>query len=270
MSWASATQTLRALQDSATSLAQLAPMHETLVQTAQRRRWAPVIAGSGLTADQLITVEASPAYGPLVAALRRAEHDGHPMCRVLPALVATAPLDVRDDTADDVAPARDLAAVLHHRVTAWHERAISPPGFRAEPLIGGLITPAGQLGTDVPEDQRAAIEQVQALMRSRANALIQQTLHEPPSWLRALGAPPADPRRRNRWLVTVEMIAAYRDRYRVPEHGHPLGDPDPADPNQRIARRRALAASQQARAAAAPHRRTPSTTAHPGRQLPSL
>jgi hypothetical protein len=60
---ASATQTLRALQDSATSLAQLAPMHETLVQTAQRRRWAPIIAGSGLTADELAAVEDHPRTG---------------------------------------------------------------------------------------------------------------------------------------------------------------------------------------------------------------
>jgi len=205
----SATQTLRALQDQATSLAQLAPIHETLVQTAQRHRWAAVIAGSGLTVDQLRRVEASPAYGPLVAALRRADYDGHPMQRVLPALVAAAPLDVPNDTTDDAAAARDLAAVLHHRVTGWHERAMPSPGHRPEPLIGGLITPAGQLDAHVPADQRGAIEQIEALMTSRVDAVTRQVLRNPPTWLRRLGTPPADPRRRPTWVAAVELIAAF-------------------------------------------------------------
>ena len=102
--------------------------------------------------------------------------------------VTTRPANVR--------PARDLAAVLHHRVTVWHERTMPPTGHRTEPLIGGLITPAGQLDTDVPAEQRTAIEQLEALMTSRARALTQQALQNPPTWLRALGAPPADPRRR--------------------------------------------------------------------------
>ncbi len=266
----SATQTLRALQDDATSLAQLAPMHETLVQTAQRQRWASVIAGSGLTVAQLARVEASPAYGPLVAALRRAEYDGHPMQRVLPALVATAPLDVPNHTTEDAAMARDLAAVLHHRVTAWHERATPPPGQRGEPLIGGLITPAGPLDTDVPVDQRAAIEQLEALMTSRVAAVTRQVLQNPPSWLRALGAPPADPRRRSTWVTAVGLIAAYRDRYQVPEHGHPLGQPDAPDPNQRIARRRAIAPGHRARTATTSRLITLPTTVLAVRNSPSL
>ena len=265
----SATQTLRALQEGATSLAQLAPMHETLVQTAQRQRWARVIAGSGMTDDQVRQVEASPGYGPLVAALRRAEHDGNPMQRVLAALIAAAPLDTRNDTSEDVATARDLAAVLHHRVTTWHERTAPSPGHRAEPLVGGCITPAGHLDTDMPADQRAAVEQLEALMTSRSAALTQHLLQNPPTWLRALGAPPADPRRRATWITAVGLIAAYRDRYQVPEHGHPLGDPEPADPNQRIARRRALGASRQARAATTARPRTFSTAARPVRDSPS-
>jgi hypothetical protein len=265
----SGTQTLRALQDEATSLAQLAPIHETLVQAAQRQRWTAVIAASDLTSKQTEQVLASPAYGPLVAALRRAEHDGHPMHRVLPALVAAAPLVTHDDGADDVAP-RDLGAVLRHRVTAWHERATLPPGWPAEPLIGGLITPAGQLGAEVPADQRAAIEQLEALMTSRVKATTRQLLQNPPSWLRALGAPPADARHRNTWLTAIEAIATYRDRYRVPEHGHPLGDPVSVDPNQHIARRRALAASRRARATTGSRPPTPSPAAQATRNSPSL
>ncbi len=266
----SATQTLRALHDEATSLAQLAPIHETLVQTAQRQRWATVIAGSGLTDGQLRRVETSPAYGPLVAAMRRADHDGHPMHRMLPALIAAAPLDVRDGTTDNAAPARDLAAVLHRRVTTWHEHAASPQGHRAAPLIGGLVTPAGHLDTDVPADQRGAIEQLEALMTSRVAALTRQALQHPPTWLRALGTPPADPRRRSAWVGAVGVIAAYRDRYDVPEHGHPLGEPDPPDPNQRAGRRRAVAAGRLARTPTRGRPITQPSAAHPDRNAPSL
>ncbi|MGH8890687.1 MAG: ATP-dependent DNA helicase, partial [Acidothermaceae bacterium] len=127
----SATETLRALQDDATSLARLAPIHEILIQTAQRQRWHGLVATCGLGTEQTEHVLASPAFGPLVAALRRAEHDGHPMHRVLPALLAGVALDVRSDETDDGAePVRDLAAVLHYRVTSWHENASLPPGHR--------------------------------------------------------------------------------------------------------------------------------------------
>ena len=62
----------------------------------------------------------SPAYGPSVAALRRAEHDGHPMHRVLPALVAAAPLAIAEN--EEGNDANDGA----------QPRATSPPSFITE------------------------------------------------------------------------------------------------------------------------------------------
>jgi hypothetical protein len=249
----SATETLCALYDDASSLAQLAPIHETLVQDAQRQHWATVIAGCGFTAEQGEQVLSSPAYGPLVAALRRAEHDGHPLHRVLPALVAAAPLDAGDNDPNRTAPARDLAAVLHHRVTAWHDHTQPPQGGRAQPLIGGIIAPAGELGSDIPLDQRAAIHEVEALITGRVHTVTRQLLTDPPTWLlRALGRPPADPRRRDTWINAAGTIAAYRDRYSVPDHGHPLGEPDPADRAQRRSRDLALVTARQVRDLNAP------------------
>ena len=265
----SATQTLRALQDDATSLAQLAPIHETLVQSAQHQWWTSVIKSSGLTDGLFVQVETSPAYGPLVAALRRAENDGHPIQRVLPALIAAAPLDGGSHP-DDGAPARDLAAVLHRRVTTWHESTSPAPGHPSRPLIGGMIAPAGHLGPEGPADQRAAIEQLETLMTRRVDSLTQQVLENQPSWLRALGAPPADPRRRTTWTAAVGLVASYRDRYQLPDHGHPLGDPEPADPNQRLARRRALAASRATRTTGASRPITQSPAPHATRNSPSL
>src|SRR5450432_932485 len=131
-------------------------------------------------------------------ALRRAEHDGHPMHRVLPALVDAAPLHAAENDPTQSAPAHDIAAVLHHRVTAWHDHSQPSQGGRVEPLFGGIITPAGPLGDDIPVDQRAAIEQVEALITSRIDTVTRQLVADPPTWLlRALGRPPADPRRRN-------------------------------------------------------------------------
>jgi hypothetical protein len=269
----SATETLRALYDDASSLAQLAPIHETLVQQAQRHRWATVIADCGLTAEQREQVLNSPAYGPLVAALRRAGHDGHPMHRVLPALAAAAPLDNRGDTSGGIAQARDLAAVLHHRVTAWHDRTRPPQGGRAQPLIGGIITPAGPLGADIPVDQRVMIEQVEALITSRVDTVTRQLLADPPTWLlRALGRPPADAHRRDMWINAAETIAAYRDRYAVPDHGHPLGADNPADPAQRRNRAVALVAAGRVRDlnAPKPFRRSAHGTEAAIHSMPSL
>jgi conjugative relaxase-like TrwC/TraI family protein len=270
---ASATETLRALQDDATSLGALAPIHETLVQEIQRHHWAKVITGCGLTPDQSEQVLTSPAYGPLVAALRRAENDGHPMHRVLPALAAAAPLAIPEneegnEANDGAQPARDIAAVLHHRVTHWHEHTPRTQG-RQPQLIGGIITPVGQLD-GAPTDQVDAVHQLETLMANRVNALVRQALQRPPAWLRALGPPPADPRRRASWTQAVTVIAAYRDRYTVPEHGHPLGTIDIADPDQALARRRALAVGRQARTVTSSLRRTAVATTQSPHQTPSL
>ncbi|MGH3266553.1 MAG: hypothetical protein ACRDNS_31700, partial [Trebonia sp.] len=251
--------------------AQLAPIHETLVQAAQRQRWQRVIRGCGLTAEQTEHVLGSAAFGPLVAALRRAEHDGHPMHRVLPALIATAPLDAGTNEAGDRnEPARDIAAVLHHRVTSWHEHATTPPEYRPVPLIGGLITTAGTLDEQTPPDQREAITQLESLMVTRVETLTQQAVASPPRWLRFLGPSPTDPRRRANWTRAVALIAAYRDRHNIPEHAHPLGEVDIRDPDRRLAYRRALAAGRQARAATASGPVRASAAAHAARNSPSL
>jgi conjugative relaxase-like TrwC/TraI family protein len=258
----SATETLRGLQDGATSLARLAPIHETLVQAAQRARWTSLIAACGLGAEQTGRVLASQAFGPLVAALRRAEHDGHPTQRVLPALVVAAPLVVRSSETDEAAaPIRDVAGVLHHRVVSWHENATPSPGHRATPLIGGLIATAGTLGEQTPKDQCEAITELESLIAARVKTLTQQAISNPPGWLRQLGAPPADPGRRAIWTHAVAVIAAYRDRYNMPDRGHPLGAAEPSDPAQRRDRSVALAAARQARTAASAVRPAAAATA---------
>jgi conjugative relaxase-like TrwC/TraI family protein len=244
----SATQTLRVLQDGASSLAQLAPIHETLVHTAQQRHWADLITSSALTAEQTHQVLASAAYGPLVAALRRLEHDGYDTDRVLPALVAAAPLGGAHDDADgDPAPARDVAAVLHHRVSRWHDYPTWPRDYPFAGLIGGLIVPANNLDTDTPRDQRDAINQLEDLMRARVKTLTQQAISTPAPWLRELGDAPRDRRQSAYWIQAVGVIAAYRDRYNIPDYADHLGYPGDRDPDRAVAYQRAIDAHRQAR-----------------------
>jgi conjugative relaxase-like TrwC/TraI family protein len=245
----SATQTLRTLQDDATSLAQLAPIHETLVHTAQQRHWADLITTSDLTADQADQVLASPAYGPLVAALRQVEHDGHPTQTVLAAVIAERPLSTPAGDADgSVAPALDVAAVLHHRVNNWQRGTRSTHG-RPEALIGGFITPAQTLPDDTPVDQREAISQLETLMRARVEHLTEQAIATRPAWMRPLGPAPRDPRAHAPWLHAVATIAAYRDRYTIPDNDHTVGEADFRDPGCDHAHHAALTARHHARSA---------------------
>ncbi|MGH8890029.1 MAG: hypothetical protein ACRDV3_09800, partial [Acidothermaceae bacterium] len=157
-------------------------------------------------------------------------------------------------TDDGAEPARDLAAVLHHRVASWHEHATPAPGHRPTALIGGLILRAEMFDDQTPHDQRESISELEALMTARVETLTRQAISDPPRWLRQLGTPPADPRQRVIWTNAVAVIAGYRDRYTILDHGHPLGDAHISDPDRRLAHRRALTAARQARAATA---RTP-------------
>jgi hypothetical protein len=124
---------IQASWDAAEGLVQLHAEYLTIARAAQADRWAALIGNVGLGAEQVAAVHASDAYGPLVAALRDAEARGLDVDHALPQLVAVRPL----------ADADDVAAVLHHRVDTWVERAAS----RRQPttdLIAGLIARQGR------------------------------------------------------------------------------------------------------------------------------
>ena len=89
----------------------LAAEYETLARAAQRQRWDDLLGRSGLEPGRLEQVRQSPAYGPLLAALRDAEAHGLDVEQTLPRLVAARPLD----------DAEDPAAVLRDRVERWTE-----------------------------------------------------------------------------------------------------------------------------------------------------
>ncbi len=108
----SARQVLRAEQDRWGSAAQFTAEHDTIATVVDRDRWVALLRRSGLDPEQADAVLASDAFGPLCAALRRAEAAGHHADMLVPVLVGQRTLLDADD----------VAAVLHHRVVALTDR----------------------------------------------------------------------------------------------------------------------------------------------------
>lgn len=228
----SAHETIQAEQDAWSGIAQLAGEYETIAAAAQHDRWATLIHHSGLTPQQADAALASPAFGPLTAALRAAEANGHNPGTLLPRLVASRPLDDADD----------IAAILHHRITtATTPRTGSSRPAPAPRLIAGLIPEAAGPMT---AEMRLALDHRQHLIQQRAEALAETAIAGGASWTRDLGVPPGDPRRRQAWLRHVQTIAAYRDRYHIVDDT-PLGPP-PHGTAQRVDAARASTALHRA------------------------
>jgi hypothetical protein len=190
----------------------LASEYETVARAAQQQRWDDLLDRSGLEPGRLEQVRQSPAYGPLLAALRDAEVHGD-VGQTLPELVAIRPLD----------DAEDPAAVLRDRVERWAEVVGSSPRA-GRSLIAGLIPRAVDV-TD-PDIARGLEERDEAMQR-RARALAEEAIERNQIWVRRLGIPPTDPRAKQRWIEAVTTVVAYRDRWNVDDDHLPLGPKGP-------------------------------------------
>jgi hypothetical protein len=208
----SAHQTIVSEQTRYGGTAQLAAEYDTIAAVAQRPRWTRLIRGSGLTEQQASQVVASDAFGPLTAALRRADAHGLTPERVLPQLIDVRSLD----------GAGDLAAVLQHRLDACVARqARQRVSQREARLIVGLIPHAdGPMAADM----RTALNERQKLIEQRATELARTAVAERQPWTRHLGPAPTDPHHRRAWSRDVRTIAAYRDRHAITSDT-PLGQP---------------------------------------------
>jgi hypothetical protein len=201
----------------------LAAEYETLARAAQQQRWDDLLDRSGLEPQHLEQVRQSPAYGPLLAALRHAEAHGLDVEQTFPRLVAVRPLD----------DAEDPAAVLRDRVDRWAQTTGS--ARRADTnLIAGLIPRA--VGVTDPDMVRGLEDRDEAMQR-RARALAEQAIERNEAWVRRLGIPPTDPRARERWIEAVTTVVAYRDRWNVDDNQLPLGPKGPARTIEAISQR---------------------------------
>lgn len=232
----SAHQTIEAEYELCAGIDRIAAELETIAAAAQHQRFAELLQRSGLTSEQHAAVLGSTAFGPLSAALRRAEAYHHDLETLLPRIVGQHGLDDADD----------VAAVLRYRM--GKVASSTPPGCKTRPiLIAGLIPePLGPMS----DEERHAIDGRKQLIEGRARTLAEQALaaHEP--WTRRLGTPPVGRNERARWLDALTTVAAYRDRYDITTN-QPVGVGAKSDA-QREDRRLAVLAARLTTAIAAP------------------
>jgi hypothetical protein len=204
----SAHETLERAQRHTEDFSVLAAEYETLARAAQQQRWDDLLDRSGLEPCRLEQVRQSPAYGPLLAALRDAEARGLDVEGTFPKLVAARPLN----------DAADPAAVIHGRVDRWAQAAGSRRRAGTN-FIAGLIPRAA--GVTDPDMARALDERDQA-MRRRARELAELAVEQGQAWVRRLNMSPSNPAERERWIEAVSTIAAYRDRWNIDNDYRPL------------------------------------------------
>jgi conjugative relaxase-like TrwC/TraI family protein len=180
-------------------LVRLSAEYLTIAKEAQADRWEALLERSGLTDIELESVRTSDAHGPLLVAFREAEARGLDIETTFPKLAQVRTM----------AGAADPAAVLHGRVDRWTEAAGSKRRA-ADNLIAGLIPRAR--GVTNP-DMLQALEERDQAMEQRARTLAETAIAKRIPWVRQLGAPPADPLRREAWMADVATVAAYRERW---------------------------------------------------------
>ncbi|MFF0341775.1 ATP-dependent RecD-like DNA helicase [Kribbella sp. NPDC004875] len=127
----SAHEVMRRELDNATRLDRLIPIYEHLCQLDARNRCNAAAATSGLSSADQAALEASSAYGALVAELRRAEAIGLNATETVHQAVNQSRLS----------DANDLAAVLHTRVERLVTRSLNRPDQQPI-LLAGLVAPA--------------------------------------------------------------------------------------------------------------------------------
>jgi conjugative relaxase-like TrwC/TraI family protein len=247
----SAHETMQSELDNATNLRQLVPIHEHLCQIAAGQRYRATIDTSALDPSARAELRASAAYGPLLAALRRAEAAGLAPDDTFHKAVNQAALD----------NARNLAAVLHARVerlTSHADRRRRQP----QHLVAGLVRPTTTI-TDPAFT--APLRELEALISQRADWLAEQAERKSEPWYKTLETQLTE-RMPDESYVLIREIAAYRERYGV-RSAEPLGPvPAVAELEQSLVRTRLANKLQMVRDRryhVAPGRPVPTNREHP-------
>jgi hypothetical protein len=155
-----------------------------------------------------------------------------------------AHLNAQDERRVEGAP-RDLAAVLHHRVALWLAQAPDLTGHRPDPAAALHLLDTPPHGETTDRDLQAALDEVDALIRDRIEALTAATLATSPAWLTSLTGHHAPREHDDDWRHHLAVVAAHRDLTSATSDT-PLGD-QPAW-NDVAAHRRSVAAMAALRA----------------------
>ncbi|MFI7067077.1 MobF family relaxase [Kribbella sp. NPDC050124] len=205
----SAHEVMRTELDNATRLDRLVPIHEHLCQLDARERYRPAITNSGLDRIDQAALQSSPAFGPLITALRRAEHLGLNVPTTLHKAV----------TQSSLADAKDLAAVLHTRIERLITRAERRTRTAPPTLIAGLLTPSIYVSNPA---YKAALKEIESQVAQRADWLTEQAAATNEPWYLALTDSMPENTELQRQLI--HHIAAYRELYQL-SSPDPLGSP---------------------------------------------
>ena len=192
---------IRRAHDQAEGIVNLSAEYLTISRTATSDRLDSMLDRSGLTEAQLAEMRSSEAYGPLMAAMRDAEARHFELAETLPLLVAGRTLS----------DAGDLASVLHGRVERWVRSSGSRRTAQADLVVGLFPRPQGI----VDPDMLLALAEREQAMQRRARNQAEIAVERRHPWVTKLGAPPADPARRERWWQAAATVAAYREHWNL-------------------------------------------------------
>lgn len=224
---------IRRAQFEAESISTLAAEYQSIAAKAQDERWTALFDRSGLTKRQVSAVKDSPAYGPLLAALREAEARNLDVDTSFRALVRVRTLVNADD----------VAAVLHSRVDNWLGRSPKQPD-RTEDLVAGLFPRARGVAD---ADLERGLNERDTAIEARAVNLAARAIRDRSAWTRKLGRPPRNPAHRTEWFGAAATVAAYREYRSLGADPRPLGSPKNVSSLEQYGQyKRALAALQRA------------------------
>jgi hypothetical protein len=153
--------------------------------------------------------QAETAWPALIAALRRAENDGHDAAPLLSSIV----------NARELRTARSVSEVLAWRIgrhlaaQSADGSADATPSTAVSRLLPWVAGPP-IFATDAPPLARY-LREASDLISARVGELTDTAVRHRPAWMNLLGQAPDNPAQAQEWLRDVAVIAAYRDQFNV-------------------------------------------------------
>lgn len=228
----SATEAIRDTLAASESLATLAPRLLHALETAVRPAYKRILRNR--YPERVHAMAKTPGYAQLRRTLLAGEQAGHDPARLLARAAGAGDCSDLSDHELVERLTADLSAYLRQ------PGRIQPP---AGPVPAWLAIPASAayaISDDIPPYLRVAHH----VIAVRVSALTEHATATMPTWTRALGDVPRDPRAQAAWKDCLAVVAAWRDEHRVTtgDPRHVLGPrPDPGTPEERAWRHAAAA-----------------------------